>query len=217
MERLREARRREEVLGTVAKRAAGESERSAIKRLSDEDRSTYRRWKRKYSKYGLDGLVDTRLPPKVESMPDSIREVICTLRRADLQCSVATLIAHVSRHHGYKVGTSTVKTVLQSAGLARRAGAPSTTEHIGEVRLELAGMKLVEAAAIQTGYLAALTASVTAMTEAATSKEGSPLVDTSGRDQFGRIESGYNERYRKKPGDAIGPGYASVEVWPWKG
>ena len=214
--RLAEARRREGVLRTVAKRATGESERAAIKRLSDEDRSTFRRWKREYIRYGLDGLVDTRLPPKTEPMPESIREVICTLRRADPQCSVATLIAHVSQHHGYKVGASTVKTVLQSAGLARRPGAPSTAEHIGEVRLELAGMKLVEAAAIQTGYLGALTAAVTAMTsaaaETATLKEGSRPVDTSGRDKFGRLESGYNERYRKKPGDAIGPGYASVEV-----
>ena len=156
------------------------------------------------------------MPPKTEPMPESIREVICRLRRADPRCSVATLITHVSQHHGYNVGVSTVKTVLQSAGLARRPGAPSTAEHIGEVRLELAGMKLVEAAAIQTGYLGALTAAVTAMTSAAAEtaslKEGSRPVDTSGRDKFGRLESGYNERYRKKPEDAMGPGYASVET-----
>ena len=34
---------------------------------------------------------------------------------------------------------------------------------------------------------------------------------TSGRDDLGRFEAEYNERYRKKAGEAIGPGFASVE------
>jgi hypothetical protein len=37
-------------------------------------------------------------------------------------------------------------------------------------------------------------------------------VDTSGRDELGQFLPSYNERYRKKAGDVIGPGYLSIDV-----
>ena len=73
-------------------------------------------------------------------------------------------------------------------------------------------MKLVEAAGVQTGYLEALTKAVVAMAEAAPKAAQTSGVDTTGRDEFGRFESDHNERYRKAPDDAIGPGFASVAI-----
>lgn len=208
-----EARRRERVVKAVANRQSAESERTAIKRLAQADRSTFRRWKARYEEMGIDGLIDSRLPPRAQSIPVAVREVICTLRRADPQCDVATIIAHVEKHHDVQVGASTVKQILHEAGLARRSGPPSGNPHNGEQRLELAGMKLIEAAAVQTGYTDALTRAVLAtVAQAAGDDKKGAAVDTSGRDDFGRFESAHNERYRKKEGDAIGPGFASVEV-----
>jgi transposase len=211
--RVLEAQRRERILKAVARKRKRESERDAIKRLGEGvDRSTFRRWQDRYRLFGFDGLVDTRLPPRSPETPAAIREVICTLRRADPQCAVEAIIAHVAKHHEYDVGATMVKEVLVEAGLARRRGPPSKLDHVGEVRLELAGMKLIEAAAVQTGYLEALTKATVERGAAARALPGLPAVDTRGRDEFGRFESEFNERYLKKEGDAIAPGYASVET-----
>ena len=208
--RLREARRREMIVAAVAGRAEGKSERAAIKELAKADRTTFRRWQERYDKWGLDGLIETRLPPRAESLPEAAREAIRTLRRVDPDCDVERIIAHVERHHHFKVGGTTVRLVLREAGLERRNGPPAGDSHSGEMRLELAGMKLVEAAGVKTGYIEALAAAVMAQAGAPPASAVSP-VDTSGRDEFGRFEAGHNERYRKKPGDLIGPGFASVE------
>ena len=211
-ERLAEARRRELLLKEVARRGRKVSERSAIRALSGTDRTSFRRWQAAYATIGLDGLFDTRAPPPQPAVPEAVRAVICTLRRADPQVSVQTIMAHVKRHHDWDLGRSTVKQILQSASLARRRGPPSAKANHGTVRLELAGMKLVEAAAVQTGYLTALTASVVEMGNTAPVPPDASPVDTSGRDKEGRFLASHNERFRKKPGDAIGPGFASVEV-----
>ena len=146
-------------------------------------------------------------------MPESVREAICTLRRADPECPVPTIIAHVAKHHGYEVSATTVKTVLRETGLARRRGPPSGRTQSGETRLELAGMKLLEAACVETGYLSALTHAVMAQATEALSSRGpaATAADLGGRDEFGRFRADYNEQYRKKPGDVIGPGFASVD------
>ena len=211
--RRREAERREKLLKAVAARPRGESERSAIKRLAAaEDRSTFRRWKARYLEHGFDGLVDWRLPPRPELTPEAVREAMYTLRRADPEVSVAAIIAHVAKYHGYEVGKTTVKEALRGAGLARRGGPRSGDRHVGEVRLEMAGMKLVEAASVETGYADALTKALVVRAAAAPTPSAPLPVDTTGRDELGRFKTVYNERYRKKPGEAIGPGFASVEA-----
>lgn len=212
-DRLQEAQRREKILKAVAGRPKKESERKAIKRLASvEDRSTFRRWQNRYREYGFDGLVDWRLPPPPESMPETVRAAICTLRQADPDFAVSAIISHVAKHHQYEVGKTKVKEVLRKAGLARRGGPPSGDRRVGEVRLELAGMKLVEAACVQTGYVDALTKAMVAQVTASPMLATSSPADTSGRDDFGRFAAEYNERYRKTAGDPIGPGFASVET-----
>jgi hypothetical protein len=72
-------------------------------------------------------------------------------------------------------------------------------------------MKLVEAALVETGYLKALTQGVRGCVEAAPDNPQAAPVDTSQRDEWGRFGPGYNERLRKGPNDAIGPGFETVE------
>jgi transposase len=210
--RLMDAQRREEILKAVAGRRKKESERAALKRLGQGmDRSTFRRWQNRYQAHGFDGLLDWRLPPESAAMPEAVREAICTLRRADPNCPVQTIVAHVERHHGYDVSETKVKTVLREAGLSRRRGPPSRRTQSGEMRLELAGMKLVEAACVQTRYLGALTDAVVAQAAEAIAPRPAAAADAMGRDEFGRFRADYNEQYRKQAGDSIGPGFASVE------
>jgi len=188
----------------------GESERQVIKGLVGVDRSNYRRWKQKYDAHGLDGLIDWRMPPKPEEMPLDVRTAICTLRRVDPNVSVEEIVAHVAQHHSYQTSTTTVKRVLRQEGLSRRGG-PVASSRVGERRLELGGMKLVEAAALETGYLEALTQAVLGQRESVELPEPAPEVDTSDRDACGRFMSSYNERYRAGAEEEIGPGFASVE------
>jgi len=73
-------------------------------------------------------------------------------------------------------------------------------------------MKLVELALEETGYLDALTTAVVEHVADETPDEAIMPVDRGDRDEFGRFLSSYNERYRKGEWDAIGPGFASVEI-----
>lgn len=210
--RLGDAQRREAILRAVAGRRAKESERRAIERLGEGmDRSAFRRWQKRYREHGLDGLLDWRLPPE-SAMPAAVREAICTLRRADPNCAVEAIIAHVAKHHGYDVGPTTVKALLRETGLARRRGTPSGRGESGEARLEMAGMKLVEAACVETRYLSALTQAVVQQaSEELSTRPPAEAADVRGRDEFGRFRAEYNDQYRKGEGEPIGPGFASIE------
>lgn len=184
----------------------------ALRRVAPNvDRGSYRRWKTIFYARGLEGLIDWRLPPKVEEMPAVVREAICTLRRADPEISVERIVAHVAKHHGFTTSGTTVKRVLHQAGLARRRGPPAGTSS-GESRLELGGMKLVEAAIAETGYLSAMSTAVEGFVKDAVALTRSTPGDVMDRDEFGRFLPEYNERFRKEAGDKLGPGFESVEV-----
>ncbi len=209
-QRLLEARRRRTLVLDVASRQPEQSERAASKKLVPiVDRSSFRRWQDQYRMYGFDGLVDSRLPPRSKETPEQVRAAIRTLRQADANIAVQTIIAHVKKYHNCEVESTTVKTILREAGLSRKRGVACLDSHAGELRLELAGMKLVEAACVQTGYSEALARAI--VTIAAEAPSQPQPADLAYRDEFGRFEPQYNDRYRKEPGDAIGPGFASVE------
>lgn len=205
------ALKREAAIKTVTARPAGESERAAVRRLAGSMRSNLRRWQKRYEKYGLDGLLDWRLPPKKPTMPPEVRAAICTLRRMDANISVEAVVKHLAEHHQFEASATIVRQVLREEGLARRRGPVVGDSNSGEQRLELGGMKLVEAALVQTGYLAALSVAVGEQLAAVPSPQPAVPIDRSDRDEWGRFLPRYNERYRRSPGDTIGPGFASVQ------
>ena len=159
----------------LAAMASGKGERQALREVAPETpRSTWRQWKKKYDKYGIEGLFDWRMPARPR-VPAAVRE----------------------------------------PPLARRRGAPARSDGCGEQRLELGGMKLVEAAAEATGYVDALVDGVVQRIDeelwhAEAFRGTEPEADVSDRDAFGRFISSYSERYRKNETDAIGPGFFSV-------
>jgi len=134
-----------------------------------------------------------------------------TLRQADPDYPVEKLIIHLQKHHGLTVSPATVNRVLREENLHRHPGPPKAEPPIEDQRLELGGMKLVEAASEQTGYLKVITKAVVELVHDLERPEQPLPKDTSDRDDMGRFLSSYNERYRKGSDDRIGPGYLSVE------
>ncbi len=204
-----EALRRRTLLEEIAARPPGTSERSAVRKHANGlHRSRILRWKRRYGLHGLEGLIDWRMPP-VSSMPEEVRADICALRRVSPDIGVQQIVDHIKQHHNFTTSGRTVSRVLKKAGLHRRRGsAPGVSSR--ECYIELGGMKLVEAAYEETGYVSALCNGVLAQLQPLLDLSAQPL-DTSDRDEYGRFESNYNERYRLGSSDALGPGYASVE------
>ena len=212
-ERYAEALRRKGVLDLVAGRPAGVSERAAIQGLMPlTDRSNFRRWKKRHEVDGIEGLIDWRLPPRAEEIPLEAVAAIRTLRQADPNVAVETIVKHVAKYHGFKTSETTVKRILRAEGLARRRGPVSGQAGTGETRLEFGGMKLVESALVETGYIKDLVAGVVAQLETIPTPVSPAPVDVTGRDESGRFVAEYNERTRKGPTDDLGPGFESVET-----
>jgi len=209
--RFSQAQKKLELINALDERVGNESERAASVRLNAGfDRTTIRRWREKYNELGFDGLISIRIGP-YSRMPEEIQSTICTLRRMDSNINVEDIISHVKKHHTYKTSGTTVKRVLRENGLNRnRGGQKGKIPAAVDQRLEYGGMKLLEAACVETGYVGALAKAVSAHVKELPRPEAPVEPDKSGRDQFGRITSEYNERYRKKAEDPIGPGYASV-------
>jgi len=208
--RFQGALEREAEVKALIARAPGESERAASCRL-EAARTSLRRWQKRYVKYGFDGLVDWSLPPGIPPMPPEVRVAVCTLRRADANVDVSVIIEHIGKHHQFAASETTVRRVLREAGLGRRRGPVTGAGHGGERHLEFGGMKLVEAALEQTGYLKALGVAVGEQLAAVASPKSSEPVDRTGRDEEGRFLPSYNDRYRKSSDEAIGPGFASID------
>lgn len=212
--RFAEAVRREAAVRTVESRPKGQSETKAIESLVPSlDRTNVRRWQERYLEQGFEGLISRRCPPEREPMPGNVRQEICACRRLDPEMQVEKIVGHVAKHHDYSASETVVKRVLRKAGLSRRSGPPSgESKPVAERRLELGGMKLVEAACVETGYVEVLTKSVVEHVKDLPRPDDAGPPDTSGRDDKGRFLSEYNERFEKGPDDPVGPGFASVEM-----
>ena len=208
--RLRRARERERWLKEVAARGPQEKEQQALARVAPGvTLSSFSRWKKRYAAYGLDGLVEGRIPTKSPLSAQTAAE-LCTLRRADPQVGVERLVAYAAEQRQEATNATTVKKVLKGEGLARRPGPALGSKRRAQV-LVLGGMKLLEAALVATGLLQELVKGVQGCLESAPSNPEAGEVDTTDRDEYGRFMPSYNERYRKPEGAAIGPGFESVD------
>ena len=212
-ERFAVAVKREAACKVLAARKPGESERKAALGLQETaSRTSLRRWSKRRTKCGFDGLVDWRRAPGTSRISPQVQTAICTLRRADPNVCVAVIVKHVAEYHHFKTSDRTVNRVLHKEGLARRRGPVDRAGRGGEQHLEYGGMKLVEAALVETGYLQALSVAVGKQVAAVPTPNPTKTTDCSDRDEYGRFLPIYNERFRKRDGDAIGPGFASVET-----
>ncbi|MCD6499219.1 MAG: hypothetical protein J7M25_13085 [Deltaproteobacteria bacterium] len=210
--RFDDALRRLAALREVMGRPEDESERRAIERVVTwAHRSSFRRWQTRYRTHGFDGLISRRIGPPTP-MPPQVRTAICTLRQVDPDINAEDIVVHVRKFHGFETSTTKVKRVLKEAGLSGRPGPRRGRAGVGERRLELGGMKLVEAAAEATGYVKELTVAIQEHVVGLERPDPSRPPDRDDRDEYGRFLPSYNERLRKGPGDEMGPGFASVSL-----
>ena len=210
--RFTQAQKKLELIKAMDERVSTESERSASIRLNaGVDRTTIRSWREKFNELGFDGLINLQIGP-IKGMPEDIQKVICTLRRVTPDINVEVIVSHVKEHHDYKTSAATVKRVLRRNGLNRKVGLPKGKMPAAAVErhLEYGGMKLLEVAYIETGYVKALAKAVSVHAKELPKPETPVEPDKSGRDDFGRLTAEYNKRYLKKAEDPIGPGFASV-------
>ena len=208
---MADAQQRQKWIEEVDALPPDEAESDAIKRVAPGvERTTFRGWRARYRRLGIEGLIDRRVAPP-SPMPAVVRAVICTLRRAEPGIGVEAIIAYVKKHQGFETSGTVVKRVLKDAGLNRRPGPSRGNAAAGERRLELGGMKLIEAAMVETGYVEALATAIEAHVAKLPEPPEPSEPDTSDRDEYGRFLPEYNERFRKGPDDVIGPGFASVE------
>jgi hypothetical protein len=142
--------------------------------------------------------------------------LVIIVRRCNPALSASGISAFIKEHQQKVVSPTMVKRVLKAAGLAHPPGRRPRTPGQGRAAvcgqpLRYAGAKLLEAADISLQCTASLAEAVRTHVDTLVDPEIIPALDTSGRDALGRFESAYNERYRKDPEAAVGPGFASVE------
>lgn len=208
--RLDIARKREATILQVRNRAEGVSESEAVSRLGAwANRSSVRRWLKRYEELGLEGLIDRRIPPRA-AMPDDVRNAICGTRLLCPELGGRAIAAQVKKRMEFETTESTVNRVLLRAGLNRQRG-PAAGSGAACAGLTLGGAKLLEVASVETGYVPALAKGVLNCARDAKSSLPRADADTSDRDEFGRFLPSYNERFRKAADAEVAPGYASVE------
>ena len=188
------------------------SERNAVTQMPGSDRTNLRRWSTRYKEFGFDGLLFLKTGVGPASMPAEIRTVVCTLRRSDPGVPVEVIVEHLRNHHRYITSVWTIRRVLKAEGLARRPGPGKSTSSAVQTPLQFGGAKLLEVAIEEIGIIKKMAASVRAQLDDAVVGELPEPVDTSGRDEYGRFLSSYNECYRKGVGDPIGPGFLSIDM-----
>lgn len=195
---------------------AGVHESAAVKQVTPPvHRSTYRHWAQRYVTFGFEGLIDCRLPEPRETIPEKVQETVLKLRRREPKMNVEQIVSFIRNHHGRKLSESSVKRILNRSGLHRPRGRPEKKQ--GERKgggklLSFGGMKLVEAAAVSTGYLEGLTQTVVKHVAGLPTPEAAQGPDLEDRDERGQFLPSYNERYRKIEDDVVGPGFVSVEL-----
>ena len=165
--------------------ATGTHESVAVTKVeAPVHRSTYRNWVIRHRDFGFEGLISCRVPQPPECVPETTRELVCKLRRADASLGVDSIVASIPHDHKRKLSASSAKRILKAEGLARSPGRPRGTrpkQRDGR-KLVLGGMKLVEAAAASTGYLDAMTNAVVQRVDSLLPPEGALPPDVDDRE-----------------------------------
>jgi len=206
------AKQRLAIITEADKRSSHDSTQASSEKPLCGSPTTIRRLRSRFRQFGFDGLFDLRLPVGNQPTPEKMQKVMCAMRRADPNVSVEKIVKRLRSRYRYNTSPTTVKRVLKKEGLARPRGPARKDNCVLEQQLQLGGMKLVEVALEQTGYLSALTMAVAETLSDANPCDPSKPVDRSGRDEYGRFLASYNERYRNSDDKQVGPGFASVEI-----
>jgi len=208
--RFETAKMREELIIKLENRPHGQSEREAIRQMPGVDRTNLRRWRKNYKHAGFDGLIDMWYTEGQPSMPQEVQELVCRTYQSNPAMTGKEMLRIVREECRCTTSLTSIQRVLQMNNISRERGRKTAGVSPGEVPLVLGGAKFLEAAFEETGYLKGMAAAVVDLVQQSIPAESTQPVDTTCRDEYGRIAPGYNERNRRSPDAKIGPAFESV-------
>jgi len=146
-------------------------------------------------------LVDGRVPPKPETIPDEVRDMASGYREAnpDINCARARELLTKRFGERGRISDSSLQRIWSEAGLSRPCeGDASRFEKVERLHGG-GGLALLGAAALETGVAVALSkAALKAGRESAENQVLSPEAtpETEGRDEDGKFTSEFNQAQR---------------------
>ncbi len=213
----RDAERRARVVEEVASRRAEDelSLRATVAKVApDVEWATYLHWRRRYE--GREGppwerLLDERVPPPADRVPEAVRVAACMLRRVDRSMNAETARGHLVAQFA-DVG-SVSDTWLRRVWAAADLGYVEDEDGgrvVGEESVYFAGgggLALLAAADVELGASVGLGRAVQSAGEEQAAAQQTPKLrgDLDGaRDDHGRFTAEYNGQWRTgtRPGQA---------------
>jgi len=205
--RLRQARTDEVVIKQILDEARGGiTLNEAMARVLPANRRSWalRRIPR-YREVGFEALIDTRTPrePRVSR---ACRHAVQAARAANPRITKDAVLAILQEEKITPLPSeATIKREFARVDDRRRYAEQKQRAAREVIELPFAGGELLRAAEVETGGIAALTATVVRLgEEAKVAAQGqTPAKDTAFRDDEGHFTAGYNRRRRRKRGEEI--------------
>jgi hypothetical protein len=215
--RVEAARLSAKALGSVlAETEAGSSLNQAIElKLPASRRSWVLRWLPRFRAYGVEGLIDRRLP-RESSMTEEVRTAIADVYHEQPDVTVDSVVDQL-------LGKGVVclpsrdrieRELAAARARGQRKRVVPEEKPVEEVLdLSFAGGELLLAAEVETGAVTALTKEIVALgqeaREASAGRE--PERDRADRDDKGRFTAQYNEKRKREEGEVIAPYLRTAE------
>jgi len=158
-----------------------------------------------YREHGLAGLIERRLPREPRASL-ACRQALQAARKANPRFSVAEALLLLKELKITPLPSSaTIKREFTRVDGRRKYAEQKQRAAHEVVELPFAGGELLLAAEIETGGIAALTATVTELAEIARAiaQDQVPVKDVANRDDRGHFTTRYNQRRKRKRGEAI--------------
>jgi hypothetical protein len=203
-----EAARSDEVViqQVLAEVAQGVSLNVAMAHLLPANRRSWalRRIPR-YRAIGFEALIDTRTP-REPTVSRACRHAVQAARTANSRVTPDEVLRILKEQHLLPLpSAATIKREFSRVDDRRRYAEKKARVAREVVVLPFAGGELLQAAEVETGGIAALTATITQLAEAAhvAAQGQTPAKDVAFRDRRGHFTVGYNRRRRRKHGEEI--------------
>lgn len=213
--RVARARKNAKVMEEIAGRVSrGEALNEVIRRVVQRSRRSWviRHW-RAYQSEGFEALIDARTPREPQIAKECGGEIEAA-RMANPRVTVDEMM-RILRQRKVRMlpSRSTIKQHFARADERRRYGERKERARGEVVELRYAGGELLRAAEVETGGVAALVGEVEAMGEEAlvAAKGQEPARDVELRDGAGHFTAEYNQRRKRKAGEAVASYLRSAE------
>lgn len=158
-----------------------------------------------YREHGFEALIDSRTPREPKTSR-ACRQVVQAARTANPAITVAEVMQILQQQKVSPLpSSSTIKREFTRVDDRRRYRARKEEAAGKVVELPLAGGELLLAAEAETGGIAALTATVTAIAEQAKveGQGATPAKDVEHRDRLGHFTGTYNRKRRRRRGEEV--------------